>query len=494
MGLLEYLIAKLFAVMSKMGIDASKSFQNSRLHNLIPFISRSYRSADIRAILVRGSGGEQWRNAFLKIRFVKDPEEEVHELHKIKVNSLGDKINNDRFKIVFETRSSAEALSFLDDIQEMQLNLKTLNLNVRLLETDYQNIYENDKRFDIYQYYTTKSEICGYIHKCILINSSQSPANIINQFINLDDYDLNYDDLNNYFDAESLFHSNHSGVIYFPHYCKIVDTTQELGGEYFSIAKMHRSLIEDSKAIVRIKNNRKEINFIDCRQELGEDGFAEVYVPIAIRKFDELNIQVKHKILGILVDIRSSNSTYQNNATPAGTKVDQYMTLPIERLLGMEESNELEFKPRLILEDKPNKQNRVQLETLQDIGSFMNMENGGVVVLGITNDREVCGIDADFNIFPPHRQNIDNWIQHIDNVVESHIGGYYLQYMRIEKEINNKRTVVRIRIVKGQKPAYVTYEDFNTGRERTEFYIRSNGRSIPLNGLELFDYTTEHWH
>jgi uncharacterized protein YjbI with pentapeptide repeats len=181
-----------------------------------------------------------------------------------------------------------------------------------------------------------------------------------------------------------------------------------------------------------------------------------------------------------------------NRNTPSGN-ANEYFSLDLEKLIKVNESNELEFKPRLVLENNTKPLNKIKVEVLQNIASFMNMENGGVLVLGIANDGKVCGIDQDIKSFPAKRQNLDNWFHHLDHLVESHIGGYYTQYISYKNETHYNMVVVRVKITKSEKPALLEYTDADTGMKKNEFYIRSNGRSIPLFGAAMIDYVKQHW-
>lgn len=272
----------------------------------------------------------------------------------------------------------------------------------------------------------------------------------------------------------------------------------------------------DLAKVSLVNTDMSRINLMENIQ-FGQDNEFEILDErrlINTREFENENKRSKVNVGNVLAVYRGLRQNYESKLrydesrnflnremnlkrrfrlTPLTGNVNQYFRMDLEKLLEKKELNELEFKPRLILEDKTKSLNRVRVEVLQNIASFMNMDNGGLLVLGITNDGRVCGIDKDIQSFPPRRQNIDNWIQSVDILIESHIGGYYTQYTSLKDEIYHNMTVVRFQIMKSEKPAYLKYVDPDTGVEKNEFYIRSNGRSIPLVGSAILDYVNEHW-
>jgi hypothetical protein len=458
---------------------------------MIPLLSSTYKSIDVRIMIVRSSSKDQWHCAFLKVRFAKETQAELQGIYNNKVESLG-RIDYDKFKVVLEARPSNEMLQFLDRLQEMHLRLVTLNIDLRLIVTDYQEIYDNEKNFDFYEFYTNRSERCDYLHKSIVIDTNETPLNAIERFIRLDEYDVATEDLENYFDAESLFHSNHNGIIYFPLYCKVENVPTKKKGNWYAMINIHPSLVLSSKAIVRTKDPQSvnKLSLTDLEQVPTEKEFVLIYVPTIKQNSTEIQIQVKHEQLGVIADRTFSASTPKSD-TELATH-EQYMIMPLEELIKVHERDLLEFKPRLILEDN-KKLNKVQIKILQNVVSFMNAESGGVLIMGIKNDRQICGIDEDFKRFPLKKQNFDSWSLHFDDLIEGHIGTLFTQYIQIESEIYEKRTIARIRVKKGTKPAYLRYFDEERKIERVEFYIRTNGSSKPLIGNQIIDYVKEHW-
>jgi predicted HTH transcriptional regulator len=235
--------------------------------------------------------------------------------------------------------------------------------------------------------------------------------------------------------------------------------------------------------MIILERRMKEVRLTQAMFWLCTELYLRQNYESKLRYEESRNFYKREKELSRRDNTRPSNAPFQT----------AYMTMSMKELLEMEESNEIEFKPRLLLENKTKGLNRVQIEFLQNIGSFMNMEAGGVLVLGFRKDRTVCGIEDDFNAFPPERQNIDNWTQYVDTFIESHIGTYYTQYMKVQSEIYCGKRVIRIQVTQAQKPSYIKYTDPSTQVHKNEFYIRSNGRSIPLNGIDVIDYVKEHW-
>jgi pentapeptide repeat protein len=118
-------------------------------------------------------------------------------------------------------------------------------------------------------------------------------------------------------------------------------------------------------------------------------------------QFEDANKRIKINVGNVLAVYRGLRKNYEsklrqdearnflNREKELQRKLDknilsgngtEYFSLVLEKLIKTSESNELEFKPRLVLEDKTKPINRIKVEVLQNVASFMNMDNGGILV------------------------------------------------------------------------------------------------------------------
>ncbi len=53
--------------------------------------------------------------------------------------------------------------------------------------------------------------------------------------------------------------------------------------------------------------------------------------------------------------------------------------------------------------------------------------NGGILLVGIKNDRSVSGIEADYKLF----SDADGWIQYLNSLIINHINIGALNYIQV---------------------------------------------------------------
>ena len=124
----------------------------------------TYKSIDIRALLIKKEGINHWHYVVLKVRFTNQSQKTLTQIYKVKKeNDIPDEPN---FKIEFESRDIQDILDITDKIQSKQFNIN--GIPVQPLGTDYQNIYENDRALENDFGYTSEQERDDYPHKILV--------------------------------------------------------------------------------------------------------------------------------------------------------------------------------------------------------------------------------------------------------------------------------------------------------------------------------------
>jgi len=157
----------------------------------------------------------------------------------------------------------------------------------------------------------------------------------------------------------------------------------------------------------------------------------------------------------------------------------------IINLITQEEGAHLEFKSSLRY-DRDTKQRNQALEmvVLKTICAFMNAE-GGTLLIGLSDDNHVTGIDDDYTIIKSH--NRDGFQNLLMSMVSNSIGNYYLQYVDVVFHNVLGKDLCQVNVSASMKPAYLT----NKGKQ--EFFVRTGNNSRPFKISEATEYIGTRW-
>jgi len=157
----------------------------------------------------------------------------------------------------------------------------------------------------------------------------------------------------------------------------------------------------------------------------------------------------------------------------------------IINLITQEEGAHLEFKSSLRY-DRDTKQRNQALEmvVLKTICAFMNAE-GGTLLIGLSDDNQVIGIDEDYTIIKGH--NRDGFQNLLMSMVSNSIGNYYRQYVDVVFHNVLGKDLCQVNVSASMKPAYLT----NKGKQ--EFFVRTGNNSRPFKISEATEYIGTRW-
>lgn len=153
-------------------------------------------------------------------------------------------------------------------------------------------------------------------------------------------------------------------------------------------------------------------------------------------------------------------------------------------LAQIEESVALEFKSTMRWDVRREQVNKgLEKVIAKTVAGFMNAE-GGTLLIGVTDDGEVVGLDADLQTLG--RGDLDGYQQKLIQVLENQVGSEFLQHVSIDFEEADGKTVCRVEVDQSPQPAYV-----KQGQNR-EFYVRTGNTTRPLNMEEAHRYIEMH--
>ncbi|WUJ74690.1 protease Lon-related BREX system protein BrxL [Kribbella soli] len=170
------------------------------------------------------------------------------------------------------------------------------------------------------------------------------------------------------------------------------------------------------------------------------------------------------------------------------TKVlEQAEDLSIDQLLRMPESQTLEFKSSMRYDLKGGGVNKVLEQVIvKSVSGLMNAQ-GGVLLIGVSDDGDVVGIEKDVKVLP-QRQDLDFYENHLTTLLENGIGGAAAANVRVRFEEVSGRTVCRVAVKASTKPVWTRQRGLDD-----VLFVRLNNSTRPLGAREAFNYISEHF-
>ena len=152
----------------------------------------------------------------------------------------------------------------------------------------------------------------------------------------------------------------------------------------------------------------------------------------------------------------------------------------IAELLREGENESVEFKSTLRrnLHTGEN-DSRMEFSVLKTISGFLNSKSGGVLLIGVTDDGDALGIEAD------SFQTEDKMYLHLNNLIRDRIGVKHTLYIQPHFSEYEDKRVLNVECDPARSPVYVL--DGNEQR----FFVRAIAATIELKGQQEHDYITQ---
>lgn len=158
------------------------------------------------------------------------------------------------------------------------------------------------------------------------------------------------------------------------------------------------------------------------------------------------------------------------------------------QILLTDESDSIEFKSTLRWDVVNGKQNReMERMVVKAVAGFLNSDNGGTVVIGVTDQKAVLGLAADYATLET-RPNRDGFEQALNQVLISAIGA----------ERCTRCVRIRFCTLQGKEICLVDVSPtrdavFLEERGQPTMYVRIGNTTRPLNVREAVAYASERW-
>jgi len=149
----------------------------------------------------------------------------------------------------------------------------------------------------------------------------------------------------------------------------------------------------------------------------------------------------------------------------------------ITELIKKGEDEKLEFKSTLRTNLHTKEfDKKIEYAVLKTITAFLN-SNGGILLIGISNQGEILGIE------PDKFENEDRFSLHLTNIIKEKIGKKYLHLIKFQMMHIEDKAIMKIRCKKSDKEVFLK----PTPKEE-EFYTRVGPSNSQLVGSELIEY------
>ena len=150
----------------------------------------------------------------------------------------------------------------------------------------------------------------------------------------------------------------------------------------------------------------------------------------------------------------------------------------VKSLIRLGESNRVEFKSTLRWNLKTDRSEKViEKAWLKSVAGFLNSD-GGVLLVGVTDDGDIMGIEAD------NFDNEDKYLLHINNRIQQHIGLEHAGFIGYQLVPVDNQKVLLVECQPSPSPVFLKIS------KEEEFYIRVGPGSRRLSTSEVVAYVT----
>ena len=159
--------------------------------------------------------------------------------------------------------------------------------------------------------------------------------------------------------------------------------------------------------------------------------------------------------------------------------------LSLPKLIEGGENQYVEFKASLVWDYRQEKANKeLYTPVMKNLVAFLN-SGGGDVLIGVSDDGELLGIEPDLNTM--QKQNTDGFENIFNMAFNKMVGVEYRPYVIVTFPEVECVIICRLSAATSAEPAYLQYR----GDER--FYIRAGNASQPLTVSKATNYIRSHF-
>ncbi|MEZ5341782.1 MAG: putative DNA binding domain-containing protein [Acidimicrobiales bacterium] len=271
--------------------------------------------------------------------------------------------------------------------------------------------------------------------------------------------------------------------------------------------------------IIKRLNERYGTNF-DPADRLFFDGLvqkmadrADVQQAAMVNDSENFNLAMRGDFQDAVIDQMSTatdiTKNFLDNDDFAGDVLRAYMPLlqtkarvaaqqgcPISELLGGETSW-LEYKASLRTNKDGGKFRVMEAMTLKTVAAFLNSYDGGTLLVGVTDDGEIAGLENDFaTLRKEGKDDADLFLLHLNNLMRASMGAAAITNVYTDVVRWGGEHVCRVHVRPCGFPveATVTLPENGQNVTKTARYVRiNNGTHEFKNDDEWQKYVSQRW-
>jgi hypothetical protein len=147
----------------------------------------------------------------------------------------------------------------------------------------------------------------------------------------------------------------------------------------------------------------------------------------------------------------------------------------------------LEFKSTFRWDMEQSRTNRL-LEgvVLKSLAGFLNSKHGGTLLIGVSDDGEIVGLENDYQTLK--KQNQDGFEQVIMTAIAANLGADLCSHVSILFHAIENKTICRLIVTPSARPVFLTQGN------NPKLYVRTGGATRDLNIQEALEFASIRWN
>lgn len=146
----------------------------------------------------------------------------------------------------------------------------------------------------------------------------------------------------------------------------------------------------------------------------------------------------------------------------------------------------LEFKSSLRWDMAESRINRsLEGVVLKTLAGFLNSHVGGTLLIGVTDNGEIIGLEKDYQTLKKPDQ--DGFEQAVMTTISTNLGADLCPFVHVLFHVIDNKDVCRLIVSPSSRPVF-----FNQGNT-PKFFVRTGGATRDLNIQEALDYISGRW-
>jgi hypothetical protein len=235
----------------------------------------------------------------------------------------------------------------------------------------------------------------------------------------------------------------------------------------------------------------KELNTVISNIIIFIESYANGGLKFLHNQWEEGKLLNSHYLF---VDLMAENSTFKQvedneENTLNIEEADMDIVASTKSIISGGENAHTEFKSTLRVNLHTNNPDvKMEHSCLKTIAGFMNT-SGGTLLIGIADNKDILGLDTDFNSFGNKTDLLDEFQKHFDNLIEKYLGNSAYSLLDLYFPEIDEEIICRVDIkFKKNGPMYLR----NKGGTE-EFFIRRAASTKALKTSEIIGYKENYW-